>query len=263
MVFCLAFGVACGTRIQAQDLVGHWRFERGQAATVPDLSGHGRDAAIRSERSESSPTPAPLQLDGYFEHGEIKNSQDLAFPHGTTITAWIRPRRLKRNNVFFGYPNQNPSWTTPTLGLFVPDTDRVGLGVWTQPKTVLVSPQPLATGRWIFLAGTYDNRVATLFIDGVAVDQRERASKIPTSSEPLMIGTGTLGNQFWSGAIGELRIYDGALTRQQVKELYETTRSEYPQQSASPSHTAPQLLVRAKRKPDDAWREYPRARCRN
>jgi hypothetical protein len=173
------------------------------------------------------------------------------------MTAWIHPRRLGRNNMIFGKPNTNPAWSTPTVGLFAPEEGHIGLGLWTSPKTIVTSPEPIPLGTWVFVAGSYDNQVARLYVNGACVAEQHVNKSVAKSTDPIMIGAGTTGNRFFGGRIGELRLYSGALTATEVRNLYQQAADKYPAAPAVAEKTIRTILVRSKVKPDREWKEYP------
>ena len=243
--------------IHSGELVGYWDFTSSDGKTVRDLTGHGHDVDIQFGRIQKAGNQPVLALDGYLAHGEIPTTRSLAFPDGLTITAWIHPNRLWRNNMIFGKPNTNPSWTTPTVGIFVPEEGRIGLGLWTSPKAIVTSPEPVPLDTWTLVAGTYDRKTARLYINGQLVAEQQAGKAIAKSNDPFMIGAGTVANRFFGGMIGETRLYNGAIAAADIQTLFDQGASKYPTTPAARKGDANTVIVRSKVKPDRPWREYP------
>ena len=79
------------------------------------------------------------------------------------------------------------------------------------------------TGKWTHLVFTFDNsRVATFYLGGQLV--RSQVYTLPQDADlPFRIGASAdwLGNRLsWNGAIDDVRIYNRALSAQEVKDLY-------------------------------------------
>jgi hypothetical protein len=74
-------------------------------------------------------------------------------------------------------------------------------------------------GVWHQATGTYDGSVMKLYIDGVLVGHLDVSGQIAVTTDPLRIGSkdiaGTGGNHF-VGTLDEVRIYDRALTQEEV-----------------------------------------------
>lgn len=244
------------TPLPAAELVGQWDFTSSDGTTCQDLSGHGYDATLRLGRIVEAGKARVWALDGYVAHGELPGTRSLRFSDGLTMTAWINPARLGRNNLIFGKPNTNPSWSTPTVGLFAPEEGHIGLGLWTSPKAILSSREPVPLGTWVFVAATSDNRIARLYLNGECVAEQPVKGPIAKCTDPLMIGTGTSANGFFGGLIGELRLYEGALAATEIQQLYRQGVDKYPATAAAADATKT-ILVRSKVKPDREWKEYP------
>jgi hypothetical protein len=241
---------------QGAELMGHWTFSRADGDAVEDLSGNGRNALLAFAGVRDLDGAGALVLDGHVGHGRIAGSGSMTFPNGVTMTAWIHPKRLARNNVVFGKPNLNPAWTTPTVGIFAPEDGVIGFGLWVQPKTIVAAPRPTPTDTWTFVAATYDNQVARLYVNGELVAQQRAGKPIPASSDPLFVGTGTTGNRFYRGMIGEIRLYDGPIAAADVEKLYRDGMRRYPYEP-QPDDAGRTVVVRSKRNPKGEWREYP------
>ncbi|MHB8898756.1 MAG: LamG domain-containing protein [Thermoguttaceae bacterium] len=258
---CLSMLLAGGS-LSAAELAGHWDFTSGgrlsgDGLVVEDLSGHGRDAAIRFAQVRPGDGSKALGFNGYLAHGEIPGAGSVDFAQGLTIAAWFNPDGLRANNLVFGKPNANAGFTTPMAGLFAPEEGRIGLGLWTSPKTILVSPSPTPAGAWTFVAGTWDGKTARLYIDGRCVAEQPVAGPVASSEAPLTIGAGTAGNRFFAGMIASLRLYRGALAAAEVQKLYEEDAGKFPRVPAAPAEAAGTVVVRSKVKPDSAWRDHP------
>ncbi len=252
---CLLILLAVGP-LRGAELVGYWDFASAGAETARDLSGHGRDATIRFGQLRQSGETRALALNGYLAHGEIPGTGTLEFTDGLTIAAWLRPEMLRGNNLVFGKPNTNPAWTTPTVGLFAPEEGRIGLGLWTSPKTVVMSPLPIPSEAWTFVAGTWDGKVARLYVDGSYVAEQPAAKPIGKNDNAFMIGAGTEGNRFFAGMIGQLRLYEGALAASEIEKLHEEGAGKYAAGPARATDTPKTVIVRSKTRPDREWKEY-------
>ena len=251
---CLILSLAGG--LHAGELVGYWDFAKSDGKTVRDLSGQGNEASIPFGRIRESAEGSILCLDGYLAHGEVPSARSWTFPEGLTLAAWIRPKRLRRQNLIFGKPNTNPAWTTPTVGLYVPEDDHIGLALWTSPKTVVTSPDKIPLGSWTFVVGTCDKAVARLYVNGELVAEQPAKMPIAKSGDPLMIGAGTTANRFFRGDIGELSVYDGPLAAADIQNLYQSRVNRYPKTPSMGEQATRTVTVRAKVKPDRPWREY-------
>ena len=79
------------------------------------------------------------------------------------------------------------------------------------------SEQAVPARRWSHLAMTYDGTTVKLFIDGDEVATRLTTGRILTTADPLWIGGSRPYGEHFRGRIDEVRIYDRALDRNQLR----------------------------------------------
>lgn len=73
------------------------------------------------------------------------------------------------------------------------------------------------TGNWHQIAGTYDQGVLTLYIDGEKVAENQVTDYIAASSAPVGIGYDSVYGRKLNGEISVARIYDRALTQEEIQ----------------------------------------------
>jgi hypothetical protein len=76
-----------------------------------------------------------------------------------------------------------------------------------------------ADQEWRHLSATYDGNTCALYIDGKLSQQK--VVRLETNSSPLLIGKHPNWDHFFKGSLDDLRIYDRALSAEEVKALYE------------------------------------------
>ena len=73
-------------------------------------------------------------------------------------------------------------------------------------------------GAFHHLALTYDGTNASVYCDGVLMD--ERAFAINTASGTANIGARIFPTEFFDGAVGDVRIYNRALSSAEIQAIY-------------------------------------------
>ena len=159
-----------------------------------------------------------LLFDGINDRVEIANNP-LLNPSHISIQAWVRmdyiggwPWRCvvtKRNCC-----GQNlEQWTLQTevgwLMSFHAQTDGTGIS--------LIDPNPMQAGVWTEYTFTYDGHTSCLYRNGVVTksDTTFRGNISP-QQWPVVIGDRDGGLDWWPGCIDEVRIWDRALSQQEV-----------------------------------------------
>jgi len=85
----------------------------------------------------------------------------------------------------------------------------------------LYAHAPLRTGVWYHIAATYEKGTFKLYRSGVKVSEQPGKLR-PNADEPLYIGRKSTEEPyfFFHGKIDDLRIYDRALSEEEVRELF-------------------------------------------
>ena len=163
-----------------------------------------------------------LACDGVGESVEVPHSPRLD-PPLLTVEAWIR---------LAAYPsgsdgrrwivNKNANQYAPSHYALLIDGKRAGayLNVGgPQGCYAARSPELLPLNTWHHLAMTYDGKVLRLYCDGRPVaSQAVNKPRVPGNT-PLVIGCRQDGlhSSYFKGLIDEVRIYDRALTPEEVQ----------------------------------------------
>ena len=81
---------------------------------------------------------------------------------------------------------------------------------------------PVPVDRWSDVALTYDGAALQLFVNGRQVSSRATSGTIQTPSNPLWIGGNLPYGEHFQGLIDEVRIYDRALSRDEIRQAMAT-----------------------------------------
>jgi two-component SAPR family response regulator len=128
-----------------------------------------------------------------------------------TVTAWIKPTQLGDNNSILG------------KGTYFVLKLHNGLLTYTmQGIKDYISPRSLVPlNRWTFISlvhSAYENRIR-FYIDGKLTDQIDLISAYAESDHSLLIGS-NLWEEFFVGAIGEIKIWQRELNEDEIRQQY-------------------------------------------
>jgi len=205
----------------APHLVGHWSFEEGQGTTAADTGTGSNDGTLMGD-----PQWVPgrvgsyaLDFDGddYVKTQDITNELDFA-PGSFSASAWINARQpTGEYRAVLDYDKSGDNWFT----IFLHPAGGFHFRVGRDYKN---SEQILDPNEWYLLTGTYDaaHRLMSLYINGQFDCSRTQSQgfSAPRRSKLTIGVNGAENDEFFDGMIDDIRIYNVALSAEEVQALY-------------------------------------------
>jgi hypothetical protein len=228
LVFAASLGVAAAARA-AGGLVGRWTFDRCDGTTVKDASGAGNDGTVVFGELRKEKGTASLELDGLDGHVRVEPKQAFGLDARITSVFWFQASRLRANTVLFGIPNARPDWTTPVFGMYASGGHVVygQFGDGRAPKALLETRAPVPLSQWVCVAATSDGDTLRLYVNGALDAELRQRATLAFNGQPLLIGAGLGRKPSLKGRLGELRLYNRALTADEIRAVFDETRAAY------------------------------------
>ncbi len=184
-------------------LVGWWKFDEGSGMVANDSSGNGNDGNLTNGPTwVSGKIGGALSFDGVDDFVDINS---LSSPTTLTYSLWF-----KNEAVSFA------TWTTllefgndsPFFGLYngVPGFARGAIGT-----------NPVAQ-NWLHVVALAEASTTKIFVQG-SLSTTKSDSEIQANGQGLGLGYGQ-GDSHFKGLIDDVRIYDRALSAEEVQALY-------------------------------------------
>ena len=141
----------------------------------------------------------------------------LDVKHSITLMCWVRPEG--QDGPLFNY-NKDAwgvhMWINNYGRLF----NRITKSGTHALLTYIETDQPLAVGKWLHVAATYDHvtGVNSLYVDGVLSKTHNIGTgyRISTNDSAVRMGAKDGDNRHFKGAITQMRVYDVALSAQKI-----------------------------------------------
>jgi hypothetical protein len=223
--------------------IGWWKFDEGQGAVAIDSSGSGRDGTITGGMyvdaglARGTPNPSALRLDG--EDGRVVIADDSRWnldpTNAKTFSMWVTLRADR--GIYHVFGKREGCGGDPFFQLA---RDGRGFFFMTDGGAAVAS-RTLQVGLTTLVTVTYDRGTLRLYLDGVMAG-RAFAPMSGTRAVPLLLGTsGTCPpSEALPAIIDDVRIYDRALSAEQVLELFDLVPAEtYHAHHASPKRINP------------------------
>ena len=150
------------------------------------------------------------------------NSTSTAQLSKFSVAAWFKTSTDYNSNAFI--VNKAGASDNLNYGIWMTNAEKVGAGFETSSGNANFATSPLSysDGKWHYAVVTFDGTTITLYLDGLPVGTRI-ASGIPDSGgeEPMRMGANSDGlSNFFVGDVDEIRVWNAALTAQQVADAY-------------------------------------------
>jgi hypothetical protein len=228
-----------GTPMNESGLVGYWNFDEGTGTIAHDSSGNNNDGTIYGATWTSGKYGQALSFDGVDDYVEMAENTDLD-PHTSnwTISAWVNVARLtgpyvfgndweygfvivgKRQTEFGDYSltllaHGGTSETSPAKFAFVLDGPSQAAGAESDLINVF---------GWHHVVGVRRSGELYVYVDGVEYGPnnffQDGSHITPTtdvnSNTPIHLGHHGAWNQYYNGIIDEVKIYNRALSAEEV-----------------------------------------------
>jgi hypothetical protein len=208
-------------------LIAHWKMDEsgwdGTANEVKDETGNYHGTAQGGATTGSGKYGKGGSFDGVDDY--VSFGSDQICSGATSVSMWINPRVSQGN------------------GLIEINVDGKGLLMWDYNEQLTMSfrgeanqywslDADIIVGEWNHVVGVYSgggkssSDSYTLYIDG-ELQTNQQLGRVDDSFAMNCIGRDSRNPYFFDGIIDDVRIYERALSSEDVQELY----------SAEPSHT--------------------------
>jgi hypothetical protein len=115
-----------------------------------------------------------------------------------------------------------------TVGNCTDSSPNLQVGYW-DGSSFHPTPQGtvLTAGQWYQVVGTYDGAANQLYLNGAFVSSTASTSVPASGGVGIRLMRRWDADQYWGGRLGIVRIYDAALTAEQITQNYNANRSRF------------------------------------
>ena len=233
-LICLVFSIlvmGMASSVYA-DLVGHWMLDDGSGTTAADSSGYGNDGTIvdnpvwdtkwitgiNGGAMEFYGVGTALGNGDYIDCG---NDASLDITGPISIALWIRPdaddpegnatATAPLAKAMAGVGNE---WSWQVRYGWSSPEPFMGFQFNATPRTWVYTGRNLERYEWCHIACSHDGMTVKCYFNGEETDSATMSALV-SSPTPVLIGSDGWGCD-WIGGIDDVRIYDHALTEDEI-----------------------------------------------
>jgi hypothetical protein len=213
-----------------EGLVAWYPFE-GNAADATPYANHGAeggDPIYEDVAERINASGQAIVFDGDADSVLVPNAVQLISDY-TTVSFWVRvdgQNVLDAEAYILDFGHWNERWK-----ISLPQHLRI---VWTtNSKNDMFEKaisdmdsgdgNELTTGFWWYVTMVHDGTDDIVYVDGVEVNRKSAAGTLNSTARDFCMGSNNVdGGQYFEGALDEVKIYNKALTAEEISSLYNT-----------------------------------------
>ena len=224
-------GLPAGVQAEGADdgLVAEWRFDEESGSVLADSSGNGNDGVIHGATWVEGEYGTALSFDGVDDYVVIPTDSGINPIDGSwTVEAWITVPTIPPSDHNYPIMAKHDGDMDNGYALLVSYDGNVHYMVDHYKGPVYKAIGTISTNSWYHVTGVLDKSTNNLnmFVNGFQTGSTS-ISGLGTinPSNPLWIGRYHRGSrsryEYFNGIIDEIRIYNRALTAEEIKAEYE------------------------------------------
>lgn len=210
----------------ASSLVGYWNFEETSGTTSADVSGTGNSGNFVGSGITISPDVPPttcyvnersLHFNGDGSYVNVPDTPSMD-PDYISIAFWVKPEVTASQYQHLVFKQRIPGVAT-SYGVWLDNLGRPYAEFSDGGVSGVAGTTTLPLNQWSYVVVTYDGSNINMYINGALDAHRAYGNgPIQYGGYPLKIGHGDYNYPF-QGSIDDLRIYNRALTTQEVADI--------------------------------------------
>lgn len=203
-----------------ENLIGWWKFDEAGGRIAMDASGNGHHGQVIGDPKWQPGKVGPcLRLDGSGDCINCGSDPAFNITDAVTLAVWIRIESPDENPQYATILGKgHNSWRIRSRRKGGVIFDCFGLDTGDASFDSIRSKKSVGDDHWHHIAGVYDGRRLLMYIDGNLDSSVTATGTTGPNESDLLIGGS------WHGLIDDVRIYNRALSADEIIELYNNTK---------------------------------------
>ncbi|MDO9463912.1 MAG: LamG-like jellyroll fold domain-containing protein [bacterium] len=220
-----------GTDIN-KDAVGIWKIDKGEGTTLKDSSGNGNNGTIKGATWVKEGSGWALSFDGRDDSVEVQDAPSLRLQPPYTMGVWFKTTSSNDGMFLIGKSRGYAYclFITRQSKYLSNNMRATDDKVYNIAHVLKEENETFADDIWHFVIGTVEKGKIKLFIDGELKGEREypeELSVLHSENTALSLVMGRWAKAYYQGMIGEAFILKRAMTKEEIKILFEEEKKKY------------------------------------
>jgi hypothetical protein len=199
--------------------VAYWKFDEGAGTTIGDSSGSHTGQLVSGATFAAGRKSTAASFDGVNDWAVIPDSAQLRVTN-QTIAMWVYPRSLNTNFQTI-VAKQSIGGVQRTFGFFIAPSSTTPHYAFQDSACSsweYIEAGSMTLNAWNHIAGTYDQSVMKLYLNGVVVASRSTNVGVCQTTHPVVIGNAS-GYGYFNGSVDDLVIYNRSLSAAEIRAI--------------------------------------------
>ena len=199
------------------------KVEEGSFPSLLDLSRNGNDAKIINGTSYSSANGGSLVFDGSDDYGDLGTFFTFT---NFTISLWVYPgsTQVQYADIFDNNHSSTRNFVCQQDNLNTNQYEFICFDATNNSRT---SAFTLTANTWHYLTFTWNNSVASGYINGVFHSSGSAVNPINYVSPNLKLADWNNGGRNWNGRMSNFMVHNRVLTASEIQQNFNATRGRY------------------------------------
>jgi hypothetical protein len=207
--------------VNLSNLVLYLTFDEGSGSIVYDYSGNNNNGNLVNDPTwVDGKFGKALSFDGVDDYVGIGDVLGFEGTAPFSVVLWVFDRGFNGKWVRLVSKEKIAAPRQGWLIFRSASANRYGLARWRDGigNSVVIDYTP---NRWNFIAFTYNGSHMIGYLNGALISSSPSTLSLISTGTPLTIGKTSDGTDFFNGTIDEVRIYNRALSEEEIKFLYQ------------------------------------------
>jgi L-ascorbate metabolism protein UlaG (beta-lactamase superfamily) len=198
-------------------LVAHWKLDETEGDIAYDSSG-GSNATVHGAIWTEGKIDGALKFDGLNDYVDCNDSEQLG-PEQMTLSMWLKPEHMGGMRYIASRAKKDSDDIDYVIMRHLEGEVEFSIGQLGSDPVSVISQANTPLGEWSHVAVCLNGSQASIYINGQRDSSANYSERVPRESYWLVISSLRANTRFYNGLIDDVRIYDQALSDEEIEAL--------------------------------------------